>query len=184
MPYTLWKIIRNTLYFFFAVSLFLLIGNLVDASGYSSFSGMIALLIIISWFVYVFSFKVLGRITLFMMFFPFTIGMLFANQSTRYNCNRCNRELNHTGNWIHEVNVSKGFVFNLINKRFYDVKTAQEIRCYSELCYPRNDLFQTNFRKDFVFLTKHRVMKRYYQDRHSITNLSKLDIVMQNQETI
>ncbi len=111
------------------------------------------------------------------MFFPISIIVILIIGDRDPKCYRCYQPLYRTGNFLHVANESKGFIFNFFNTKYYDVKSAEEIRCYSSSCHPKNELFQTKFKKDYVFLRKDEMLKKFNQDKHLITNLDQLDLM-------
>lgn len=170
MNYSLWKFVRNTLYlivYYLFISLF---------DSIISNAGLFTFLFVIPSFTYWFSFKLLRNITLVLMFFPLSLIVLIARGNTEPRCNRCHQVLYSTSIFLHEVSESKGFILSFFDTKFYNVKTASQIRCHSPTCYPKNEIFQTRFQNDYVFLRKNTMLKKFYQDKHIITNLDQLDL--------
>lgn len=170
MNFVLWKFIRNTS-FLIIYTLFISLFDSIISN-----AGLFVFLFVVPFFTYWFSFKTLRNVTLVFMFFPFSLFVLIVRGNTELRCNRCHRTLYSTGHFLHEVSESKGFILSFFDSKFYNVKTASQIRCYSPDCYPKNELFQTRFQHDYVFLRKVKMLKKIYQDKHSIINLDQLDL--------
>ena len=170
MKYKYWKFIRNSTYF----TIYIIVLSLIFSLTESSFE-ITVLVFFVPFLIYWFSFKFLRSRTLIIIFFP--ISLIFIGGSSRIpKCNRCNKLLYHNGNSLHKVHQSKGPLFRYISTKFYDVKSAQQIRCFNPSCYPKNEIFQTPYKKDYVFLRKDSMLKKFYQDKHSIINLDQLDL--------
>jgi hypothetical protein len=177
MKFELWKIIRNSTY----LIIYLLILSLIDSFSGSDV-GFTGLFFGVPFLIYWFSFKFLRIRILSIMFFP--ISLIFLGGSSRIpKCNRCNKLLYHNGNSLHEVYQSKGPLFRFISTKVYDVKSAQQIRCYNPSCFPKNEIFQTPYKKDYVFLRKDSMLKKFYQDKHLIINLDSLDLNLHKSQT-
>jgi hypothetical protein len=173
MIFEIWKIIRNSTYF----SISILFLSLFATLSYDNF-GFLGILFVLSFLVYWFSFSLLAKISLTAMFFPFSLLFFIARGSSTPKCNRCYKPLYRTGNKLHQVDESKGFLLTFIKKKLYDVDTADEIRCYSPSCYPKVELFQTRMKRDYVFLSKKRMLRKFYTDKHLILNLDQLDLTV------
>jgi hypothetical protein len=170
MKFELWKFIRNSTY----LIIYVLILSLFNSFSGSDF-GFTGLFFGVPFLIYWFSFKSLRIKTLTFIFFPISLFFLGGPNSIP-KCKTCSRPLHPSGPSLHKVRQSRGFFFNFFKTKFYDVESAGQIRCHSPNCYPRNEIFQTVYKKDYVFLSKKIMLNKFYQDKHLIINLDLLDL--------
>jgi hypothetical protein len=160
MKYSIWKWIRrilNVFLFVLGVSIFISILfflGLIDYQTSQNLSSSIGYLfgqLLIIWVI----FKLISK--------PF-------RTPKQPRCQTCKRQLSEVA-VKHTIKNSKNILNRIFRNQLFDLYGIKEYRCHSELCYPKNELFEGKERLDYVFMSKKNIIKGIEHSRLKINNL-------------
>jgi hypothetical protein len=165
MKYSIWKWIRRILkiiLFFLGLSIFfttLFLLGLIDYQTLLNSSSSIGYLF--------------GQLSIIWVIFKLLSKPFRTPKQPR--CQTCKRQLSEIG-VQHTIKKSKNPINRIIKSYWYDLYAIKEFRCYSELCYPKNERFEGKERIDYVFMTRRNIITRMENSKFKIKNLDFLDI--------
>jgi hypothetical protein len=85
-------------------------------------------------------------------------------------CQTCKQQLSEIG-VQHTIKKSKNLINRIIKSYWYDLYGIKNYRCHSELCYPKNEIFEGKERIDYVFMTRRNILKSVENKKLLINNL-------------
>jgi hypothetical protein len=160
MKYSIWKWIRRILkiiLFFLGLSIFfttLFLLGLIDYQTLSNSSSSIGYLF--------------GQLSIIWVIFKLISKPFRTPKQPR--CQTCKRQLSEIG-VQHTIKKSKNLINRIIKSHWYDLYGIKNYRCHSELCYPKNEIFEGKERIDYVFMTRRNILKSVENKKLLINNL-------------
>jgi hypothetical protein len=160
MKYSIWKWIRRILkiiLFFLGLSIFfttLFLLGLIDYQTLLNSSSSIGYLF--------------GQLSIIWVIFKLISKLFRTPKHAR--CQTCKRQLSEIG-VNYKIKNSKNIINRIVKNYWFDLYGIKNYRCHSELCYPKNEIFEGKERIDYVFMTRRNILKSVENKKLLINNL-------------